>query len=90
MFQYNSSLPLIKEDEKIQKIMKPKLSLKIAPDFTKDIRNKEIARIDVNNIYSLDRITSDNTLEGGLSIVLGNDYSVFNKQSSRNCLAKIC
>ena len=83
MFQYNSSLPLIKEDEKIQKIMKPKLSLKIAPDFTKDIRNKEIARIDVNNIYSLDRITSDNTLEGGLSIVLGNDYSVFNKQSSR-------
>ena len=31
----------------------------------------------------MDRITSDNTLEGGLSIVLGNDYSVFNKQSSR-------
>ena len=87
IFQYNSSLPLIKEDEKIQRVMRPKLSLKIAPDFTKDIRNNETARIDVNNIYSIDRITSDDTLEGGLSLAFGNDFSIFDKKSSREYLS---
>ena len=55
IFQYNSSLPLIKENSDIQKIFKPKFSIKLAPSHTRDVRNKDI-KIDVNNIYSLNRI----------------------------------
>jgi LPS-assembly protein len=81
IFQYNSSLPLIKENVNYQRILKPKISLKFAPPHTKDNRNKE-SRVDLSNIYSLNRLT-DNTTEGGLSITYGSDYSIFdNKRSS--------
>ena len=84
IFQFNSSLPLIKENEKFQKILKPKLSLKIAPSHTKDDRNSE-SKIDLSNIYSLNRLT-DSTTEGGLSITYGGDYSIFNNEKSSEIL----
>ncbi len=81
LFQFNSSLPLIKENENFQKILRPKLSLKFAPPHTKDARNSE-SKIDLSNIYSLNRLT-DSTTEGGLSITYGSDYSIYsNKKSS--------
>ena len=81
IFQFNSSLPLIKENENYQKILRPKMSLKLAPPHTKDGRNNE-SKIDLSNIYSLNRLT-DSTTEGGLSITYGSDYSIFsNKKSS--------
>ena len=46
------------------------MSLKLAPPHTKDGRNNE-SKIDLSNIYSLNRLT-DSTTEGGLSIT----YSV--------------
>ena len=72
-------MPLIKENEKFQKILRPKLSLKIAPSHTKDDRNSE-SKIDLSNIYSLNRLT-DSTTEGGLSINYGGDYSIFSKKN---------
>ena len=84
IFQFNSSLPLIKENEKFQKILRPKLSLKIAPSHTKDDRNSE-SKIDLSNIYSLNRLT-DSTTEGGLSITYGGDYSIFNNEKSSEIL----
>ena len=42
LFQYNSSLPLIKENsENIQNILRPKISLKLAPPHTKDQQEKK-------------------------------------------------
>ena len=77
-------MPLIKENEKFQKILRPKLSLKIAPSHTKDDRNSE-SKIDLSNIYSLNRLT-DSTTEGGLSITYGGDYSIFNNEKSSEIL----
>ena len=63
IFQFNSSLPLIKEDENYQNILKPKLALKLAPNGSNDLRNKDV-RIDADNAYSLNRIgTSDSIKE---------------------------
>ena len=42
LFQFNSSLPMKKEGENYQNIFKPKLSLKMGPNYTKDISDKEI------------------------------------------------
>ncbi len=84
IFQFNSFLPLIKENDIHQRILKPKISLKLAPPHTKDNRNNE-TRIDLNNIYSINRLT-DTTTEGGFSITYGSDYSLFNKQKSYEIL----
>ena len=78
IFQFNSSLPLIKDNDNYQKILKPRLSLRFAPDHTKDERNDHY-KIDVNNIYSLDRTTDNYSTEGGISATYGTDYSIFDK-----------
>ena len=82
IFQYDSSLPLIKEDKKYQKILSPRLTLKIAPDHSQNNSNGS-SRIDVNNIYSLNRSANSYTTEGGVSIAYGSDYSISNKSNSR-------
>ena len=82
LLQHNSSLPLLKENDVFRKILKPKISLKISPNSTKDIRSKYV-RMDVNNIYNLDRLSLANTTEGGASITYGSDFTIFNKKKSR-------
>ena len=82
LLQYNSSLPLLKENDVFRKILKPKISFKLSPNSTKDIRN-EYVRMDVNNIYNLDRLSSANTTEGGTSITYGSDFTFINKKKSR-------
>jgi len=78
LFQFNSTLPLVKENSNLQNILSPKISLKIAPNQTKDNRNGT-PRVDVNNIYSLNRVTGSDTVEGGVSLAYGADYSIFDK-----------
>ena len=78
MYQFNSSLPLIKENNLYQNILKPKLALKVAPNHTKNERDIE-RKIDVTNIYSLDRVTDNSSVEGGLSLAYGVDYTMQNK-----------
>mgnify|MGYP001180404802 CR=1 FL=1 len=78
IYQFNSSLPLIKENDYYQNIFKPKLSLRIAPSHTKNDRNTE-RKIDLNNIYSLTRTTDYQSIEGGISSTYGFDYSITEK-----------
>ena len=83
LFQYNSSLPLIKENDKYQKILKPKFAFKLAPSHTKDESSKEV-KIDMNNIYSVNRTSNKDTVEGGASFVYGTEYSILDKENSRD------
>ena len=89
MFQYNSSLPLIKEDKNFQNILTPRISLRISPDHTKNETEEDSRRIDINNIYGLKRLqsTDEDTLEGGASITIGKEYSRINKETSNENLA---
>ena len=82
LFQFNSALPMIKKNENYQKILKPKISLKIAPNNDKNISNKE-DRIDVNNIFSLKRFSSNETVEGGVSLTYGNEFSISDLNTSK-------
>ena len=87
LFQFNSSLPLIKENDNFQNILKPKVAIKISPENnTKNISNKEF-RLDANNIYNLQRLSSNDTIESGLSVTYGNDFKIFDKTKSRDLLA---
>jgi LPS-assembly protein len=75
---------MIKNNDSNSKILIPKISLKISPfNNTKDIRNDE-HRVDVNNIFALNRISSNNTVEGGTSLAYGFDYSILDKLTSND------
>ena len=86
IFQFNSSLPLVKESDNYQNILRPKFALKIAPNYTKDISGEE-TKLDINNIYSINRISQQDITEGGISITYGNDFSIFNKTNSMELLS---
>ena len=86
LFQFNSTLPLIKYNKDYQNILIPKMSLKIAPNHTKDIKNDE-NKININNVYSLNRINKTDTIEGGLSLTYGANYSIKRNIDSQEILS---
>ena len=73
-------------DESLQKYWKHRFLqchlrvklLKTSNNQTKDDRDGT-PRVDVNNIYSLTRVTGNDTVEGGISLAYGADYSFFDK-----------
>lgn len=76
--EINSALPLIKRKDTHQEILSPKISLRYSPNETKDIRNSD-NRINVSNIFDLNRLTDSETVEGGGSLTYGLDYNHLNK-----------
>jgi len=79
LFQFNSSYPLKKNGNKYDSTITPIFNLKVNPNPNKNIRNFS-SLVDYTNIYSLNRIGSNDTLEGGESITIGNEFKILNKQ----------
>ncbi|MDC0043403.1 organic solvent tolerance protein [Candidatus Pelagibacter sp.] len=78
-FQYQSSYPLIKVGSNTDSILSPKVSFMYSPNNTKDYTVKK-RRIDINNIYSSNRIAINETVEGGESLTIGTEYELINKK----------
>jgi len=72
-YTYNASLPLVKKDSKTFNTLEPKLSLRFSPHEMKN-NSKESRRIDVNNIFSSNRLSLENSFEKGESITLGLNF----------------
>lgn len=85
LFQFNSSLPLIKENQNFQNIINPKISIKMSPNHTKN-QNNSFTRLDVNNVYGLNRLASSDSLEGGISLTYGSEFKRVNRENSRENL----
>ena len=73
LVEYNSSYPLKKITQDYSNIIKPKISLRYSPNNSKNLRNEE-RRIDTNNIFSLSRVTTSDTIEGGASLTYGTQF----------------
>ena len=70
----NTSYPLIKSSKGTEEKLTPKLSLRINPGDMK--KNSNIERtINVNNIFSIDRLGLEDTIESGKSLTAGIDYA---------------
>ncbi len=82
LFQFNSALPLIKEKNNNLHLIKPKLALKISPNFMKDLSGSDGNRLDVDNIFNINRLAENETLEGGTSLTLGGDFIISNKKNN--------
>jgi len=68
-----TSFPLKKVTEYSQNYLKPIMAIRYSPNGTKNISDKDV-RLDYNNIFSLNRIGTDEIVEGGKSVSLGLEY----------------
>ena len=71
--EFNTSYPLKKETEEYTNVFKPLISLRYSPNNSENLRSEE-KRIDSNNIFSLNRIGSSTSVEGGLSMTYGSEF----------------
>ncbi len=73
LFIFESSYPLLREGLNFNNYLTPKLSLRYSPNSMKNLRSED-RRIDVNNIFSLNRIGYSGTVESGQSLTIGGEY----------------
>ena len=73
IFNFDTSIPLLKKQEKYTNYLIPKLSLKVNPSDMKNYNNSDRV-IDVNNIFINNRLGINDSLEAGKSITLGLDF----------------
>ena len=73
LFIFESSYPLLREGLNFNNYLTPKLSLRYSPNSMKNLKSDD-TRIDINNIFSLDRIGSSGTVESGQSLTIGAEY----------------
>ena len=70
---FNTSLPLTKNTKKTFNTLEPKLSIRISPNDMKNNNNLE-RKVDMNNIYNINRLDMNNSYEGGESLTVGFDF----------------
>ena len=73
LYEFNSSLPLMKKGNASKSIITPKISLRFNPADMKN-HSSTPRKINTDNIFSLNRFGLDDTLEAGRSLTLGVDY----------------
>jgi LPS-assembly protein len=80
---YEISYPVKKIMTKYDNIFTPILSLRYSPNTTRDLRNID-RKINIKNIYSIDRLGEDNAVEGGQSITFGGSFKKIDKSSEKD------
>ena len=85
IIQYNAQLPLKKENSDSLNNFTPKIAFMYSPNKTKNL-SLEKRRIDTSNIYSLNRVTDNETVEGGTSITYGAIFNKINKKTNEDIL----
>jgi LPS-assembly protein len=81
LFVYNSNLPLVKQRNNYLSTFTPKISLRVNPsNMTNNFENDRV--ITANNIFDINRLGLDDTLESGTSITYGVDYRTENLNDS--------
>ena len=82
-FIFESSYPLLREGINFNNYLSPKMSLRYSPTQMKNLKDED-RRIDINNIFSLDRIGFANTVESGQSLTIGAEYKKSRKEKKDN------
>ena len=86
-YMFNTSLPLTKYTKDRNNRLEPKLSFRFSPHDMKNQKGEE-RRIDITNIYNINRLSLNDTFEGGESITVGFDFKS-EKIETKNEIEKI-
>ena len=73
IIEFNTSYPLKKNTGNIQELLTPKLSFRVNPSDMKNHSNFD-RNINTSNIFSIDRLALEDSLESGKSVTTGLDY----------------
>ena len=73
IFEFNSSIPLIKKEKEYSKSITPKLSIRVNPSDMKNYNDSERS-INTQNIFSVNRLGINDSFESGKSLTVGIDY----------------
>ena len=76
-----SSYPLLREGISFNNYLTPKIALRYSPNNMKNLKDED-RRVDINNIFSLNRISASDTVESGQSITIGTEYKKVRKNNS--------
>ena len=82
---YDISYPLKKEGNFFDNFFTAKGSLMYSPNANKDLKNL-YRKIDINNIFTQNRLSLDDTVEGGQSLTFGGEYNLKDKESGNNII----
>ena len=86
IINYEIKYPLKKIGENYLSTLTPILSARYSPNRSKD-KSKDNRFIDPDNIFSINRISYSDSIEGGQSITLGNEYTLLNKGNNEKILS---
>ena len=86
IINYEMKYPLKKDGEKYLSTLTPILSARYSPNQSKG-KSKDDRFINPDNIFSINRIGFSDTVEGGQSITIGNEYLLKNKDNNKNILS---
>ena len=82
LIEMNTELPMIKESEIYDKMLTPKLSLRINPGEMKN-HSTDKRNINASNIFNINRLGIDDSFESGNSLTFGVDYKKTKKDNSK-------
>ena len=85
LIELNTELPLIKISKMNNEILIPRASLRINPGDMKNYATSE-RKINIGNIFDINRLGLNDTFESGNSITFGVDYKKENKNNEDNFL----
>ena len=77
----NSTLPLKKSSINYESEFKPKLSLRLSPTRSENLIHKD-RKINIVNVFSNNRLSLTDSLEGGQSLTMGAEYNLNKKNGS--------
>ena len=80
MVEFNSSYPMEKKTNDYSNILKPIISARYSPNNSKNSRDQD-RRVNVNNVFALNRLGSNDSVEGGGSLSFGTEF--YNTDSSK-------
>jgi LPS-assembly protein len=78
--QYNLKLPMRKQKNNYTELFTPIISAKLNPIDNKNISNLD-RMIGYDSFFSINRLASNEVLEGGQSLTFGGEYKIFNNKN---------
>ncbi len=84
-FFYDMSYPLKKDGKFFDSFFTPKGSFMYSPNANKDLKTLD-RKIDMNNIFTQNRLSLDDSVEGGQSLTIGGEYSLKEKAEGNDVI----
>ncbi len=88
LIELYSELPLLKKTNKNNQTLIPRFSLRLNPSDMKNHANDE-RRINTSNIFNINRLGIEDSLESGNSLTIGVDYKLENNENNKNIEFKL-